>query len=380
MGGLFGGGAPEPPGGRDVFQPFNFGGLRGRLGPGTRGNVNITSTPERQALVDQLSQSFRNQSGIVSNRIAPLFESAFDQQLNAINNELLPQVEPGFGRLTEARNRVFEDALTRLEQRREAETGDLRENLARRRIAGSSFASDAQARQESAFQQSIDELSGQQAQSNAQSFLQELDITRNLINQRFQTETAQAQSALQLLNNAESLNRAATGVQLDELNFIAQLGSGLVSDVQRALGGIAQRQFQAAAESAAGGGGLLGTIGGQLLGPSLSGLGGELATGLGLAGGAGAGSAFAAAETSALLFPELAALAASDWKVKENVRLVDDSGAIPVYEWAYVDSPRRYQGVMAEDIFRMVPDAVHVRNNIAFIDYSKLPIEIKEVN
>ena len=377
MSGLFGGPEIDVPGGGDIFQPFNFGGLRGRFGGG---NVNITSTPERQALVDSLTESFQTQAGQVANRIAPLFESAFDRQLTTIEEDLLPQVNPGFGRLTEARNQVFEDALTRLEQRREAETGDLRENLARRRIAGSSFASDAQARQESAFQQSIDELQGQQAQANAQSFLQELDLTRNLINQRFQTEVGQAQSALQLLNNAASLDRAGTGAQLDELNTIAQLGGQLVGNIQTALGGIAQRELQLAAQSAGGLGqaaGLLGSFGGDFL----SGLGGSLGGSLFGAGAGAGGSAFAAGQASSALFPELAALAAgSDWKVKENVRLIDDSGALPVYEWAYVDSPRRYQGVMADDVFRLMPDAVHVTENIAFIDYSKLPVEFKEVN
>jgi len=95
---------------------------------------------------------------------------AFGEQAGLIG-DLRQQVRPGFGRLTETRLRGVRDAGRRT-------IGDLRENLARRRVLGSSFAGDAIARQELAIADQADAI-------RADAFLKELQLSNDLIDSEF---------------------------------------------------------------------------------------------------------------------------------------------------------------------------------------------------
>jgi hypothetical protein len=123
-------------------------------------------------------------------------------------------VNPGFGALTEARVGALDSARRRA-------TGTLRDNLSRRRVLGSSFAADAMGRVES-------EFGRQEAEVRAQSFLEELQLTTNLIERETQFRT----------------NAMATA--LDSLNFEASLATQLATGATAAMQASASMQAQLA--------------------------------------------------------------------------------------------------------------------------------------
>lgn len=123
-------------------------------------------------------------------------------------NALLGQVNPGFGKLTDARVGAITNA-------RERTTSDLRDSLARRRIAGSSFANDSIARTEAEFGQA-------EATARAESFLEELDTTAKLLDQRFKVQDEVVMK------------------ELTQTNFETELGAKVMSDVRQSM-----RQTQA---------------------------------------------------------------------------------------------------------------------------------------
>lgn len=90
-------------------------------------------------------------------------------------------VRPGFGRLTES-------AVQTIRNRRDEAVGNLRDSLARRRVLGSSFAEDAQARLEA-------EFAGLEEQTRAQAIIEEIGLTRDILT----TEAGINQAAAQLL-------------------------------------------------------------------------------------------------------------------------------------------------------------------------------------
>ena len=124
--------------------------------------------------------------------------AAFGNQASELG-ALRSLVEPGMGRLTEAGINAIRDS-------RRASMGDLRQNLARRRVGGSSFAADDLSRTSAEFAKRENEFA-------SQAFMQELGLTQDLINQQ---ANAQVNSYLQTLNqsNIESglAAQMATGV------------------------------------------------------------------------------------------------------------------------------------------------------------------------
>lgn len=151
--------------------------------------------------------------------------------------QLREQVAPGFGRLTEAGSAAIQN------QRRRA-ISNLRENLGRRRVLGSSFGEDALARAEAEFGQ-------QEAQFRAQSALQEIEASRVLAQQQFETSIQGAQTiinqsnfetglASQLSNNISStmagLAQAEAGIRADKQAAIGALGTAAITGIGKALG------------------------------------------------------------------------------------------------------------------------------------------------
>src|SRR5690606_4802425 len=98
----------------------------------------------------------------------------------------------------------------------------LRENLARRRVLGSSFGQDAISRAES-------EFAGQRERVAAESFLAELEATNNLINQEFAARRQSFQTGLDELNlQAEIATKIATQAS-DQLGANARLEAALLA-------------------------------------------------------------------------------------------------------------------------------------------------------
>lgn len=186
---------------------LNAGGIR------TSGSSTITATasPERQRIVGSISATFPQQAAELA--------------------ALRAQVRPGFGALRASRLAGVEGARSRA-------VGDLRENLARRRVLGSNFAQDAITRANLEFEREADRV-------RAESFLQELDLSQQLLSQEMTARRGEAQTLL------------------DELNLQIDVAGSLASEA----GANARMQAQLDAQSASGFGALVGKIAGFALAP-----------------------------------------------------------------------------------------------------------------
>ena len=140
---------------------------------------------------------------------------------------------PGFGQVTSAR-------LNAIGDRRRAAIGNLRDNLARRRLAGSSFAADALSRAEA-------EFGREEANARAQGFLEELDANANLLTreaalraQGFQTFVNNANLNAELAQRGQQIlsNNAGTIADLEARAAAGrgQFAGSLAQPVVSALG------------------------------------------------------------------------------------------------------------------------------------------------
>jgi hypothetical protein len=143
-------------------------------------------------------------------------------QANDAINANLASLTPGFGAITQARVDAIHNAALKA-------TSDLQGNLAKRRVLGSSFGQNAVA--QVAQQEGVDT-----ANAKAQSYLDELNATNNLINTR--------------LNNINSL----VTQELGQANFETTAGINLVNGTQQVFGDNAAVIGQLAAANAAGAG------------------------------------------------------------------------------------------------------------------------------
>lgn len=153
------------------------------IGVDKKGNVNVNRTGYAQSIIDQLKAAGGDAVGGI--------------------NALLGQVNPGFGKLTDARVGAITNA-------RERTTSDLRDSLARRRIAGSSFANDSISRTEAEFAQA-------EATARAESFLEELDTTAKLLDSRFKVQSD------------------VISQELAQVNFETEQGMKVMSDVRDSM-------------------------------------------------------------------------------------------------------------------------------------------------
>ncbi len=235
------------------FQPFGTS-TPGFTGIFQDGNFNLTRNP-------LFNQALSGLSG------------GFQQQADFLRSDILPQVEPGIGGLTTSR-------LAQIEDSRRRAIGNLRDNLARRRVLGSSFATDAIARAEVEFARESERVA-------AESFLQELDLKTQIAERAFQLEQQKFQT------------------NIEQLNFEGELGARIAESATRAeaannaalselLAGLAQAEANVLSASAQGTGDFIGDILTSLLGSGgatgvASGLGGLLG-GTGTAAGTAAGT------------------------------------------------------------------------------------------
>ena len=139
---------------------------------------------------------------------------------------LLEQVSPGFSQFRQA-------GLDRLAGSERRAIGDLRENLARRRVAGSSFASDAISRARAEFGQ-------QRAEFEAETMLRELAETERLITARTQELQAAAARELDQANfEVQAAANFANGVNVVASNNAATLAQLQAQSAQGAGAGLA---------------------------------------------------------------------------------------------------------------------------------------------
>lgn len=197
---LFGpkGGSKAP---LENFAPagINAGGLSTGF---SGGNITVTPSAERLGLVRGISDSFGEKAGLLG--------------------LLRKSVAPGMSDLRTSR-------LGEIENARTSAIGNLRENLARRRVLGSSFGQDAITRAES-------EFAGQRDRVAAESFLQELELSNQLIDQEF------------------TAARQVFQTSLDELNLEADVAVKLGAKATETLGANARALAELNAKEAAGAG------------------------------------------------------------------------------------------------------------------------------
>lgn len=137
-------------------------------------------------------------------------------------SSLDPLIEAGSGRLSSTTRDVFGRARERLAGDRRKSIGDLRQNLNRRRLLGSSFADDSINRKLQVFNDAEADLDTQENQALAGNFLQELDLKTNAINQKL------------------NIRLQSIGVGLGQLNF----ESSLVAQITGGLNGVLSSNAQ----------------------------------------------------------------------------------------------------------------------------------------
>lgn len=264
-----------------------------------------------------LSGSFDPVGGVSGSltRLGSVPQTAFDERFPRFLQDidtLRGTITPGFSQLREVASREVSNARVQA-------IGNLRENLARRRILGSSFGEDALVRAEAEF----GELA---ARTQTQSFLTELEANMKVLGFEFE----QVNTALQR--------------EFQEIG----LAAGFATNIGQIVSQNQQFAQQLAAQSAAGRGQLLGSLVG--LGVSSTGFGGSF----------GAGGAFAtSAADSSASSAALSAMLMSDRRLKTDVsRIGSLPNGLPVYRFRYVWGGPERIGVMAQDVERVMPVAV----------------------
>lgn len=172
------------------------------MGVNKSGDVNVDRQPFTQQWLDNLWGS-----GVTA---------------DASYSDLLSQLSPGYGKLSQERERALE-----LEKRKGV--GDLRAQLAKRRVLGASFASD----QEASTAAEYDRLKDQ---ARAESIVAELQQTQQVITQRADTALKHTQQALQhaqfegtlqagLMQSAQDNLMKIKDLQVDLAKMIASITS-----------------------------------------------------------------------------------------------------------------------------------------------------------
>lgn len=184
--------------------------------PGNPTIRNVSTSGLSTALIGGRLSLTRNQS--VTDTLARLNSAtgAASADLAGLREQFIP----GLGRLTRARIQTIRNARSRA-------TGNLRENLSRRRVLGSSFAQDAETRSGLEFAQAEEE-------ARAKSILEEIDITTQFIESEFR------------------LRSEAASAELDQLNFESGLAANLATGTQTALTQNARLQAELAIGAAQG--------------------------------------------------------------------------------------------------------------------------------
>lgn len=234
---------------------INFAGPTGFNSPGLSGSFsgnsyNLGQSPALSSAIGSLQQTFQGQAAALKN--------------------LAGTVAPGFSQFRQA-------GLADLRNQQRANISNLRDNLAQRRVLGSSFAN-----------ASISQANADYAQNRsnfiAQSYLQELGASQQLIQQQFTAQASGFKTGLDQLNLesgvAADLSGRATSALASVATAQAQLDQqNAVSQAQMTLSAN-ETNAKLNADSSAGFGKFLGSILGSpsnsIAGQALSGIGSDL--------------------------------------------------------------------------------------------------------
>jgi len=73
------------------------------------------------------------------------------------------------------------------------------------------------------------------------------------------------------------------------------------------------------------------------------------------------------------------AAAASDLSLKENIEKEGKENGFNIYEFNYKGDPKRYRGVMAQEVQKIMPEAVTVKDGFLAVFYDMIGIKFSEV-
>jgi hypothetical protein len=197
---LMGGGSSGAAPARGITG-FNAGGLTGKFNKSTK-SYNVKSSAEREGLVGEISSTFRKQAGELG--------------------ELRSQVTPGHSLMRAARLKEIENARMR-------SVGNLRDNLARRRVMGSSFAGDALARAEAEYAQLAE-------RSQAESYLSELEMTQKIMAEEYTAARGEFQTKIGEMNLQAEIATKLTGMASQSMTQMAELEAKLSAQAAAGAG------------------------------------------------------------------------------------------------------------------------------------------------
>lgn len=228
-----------------MLQPINIsgGGLTSNF---SKGSLSVNADTGRTGLVSDLSNSFTGQADLLSG--------------------LRSQIAPGVSALRAAQ-------LASIEGARQSAVSTLADNLARRRVLGSSFGADALTRSNLDFEKQKNDII-------AQTYLQEIDATNQLINQEFTARQNAFSTKLDEANLEAGLAKDLSAQASDILTKGAEIRAQLAQTKLTTTAQIATDQAKLDAGAQSGAGSLFGLIGQKVLGPTLSGVGTNVATAL----------------------------------------------------------------------------------------------------
>jgi hypothetical protein len=69
----------------------------------------------------------------------------------------------------------------------------------------------------------------------------------------------------------------------------------------------------------------------------------------------------------------------SDIRLKENIKLKRNEKGFNIYEFSYKDDPRRFEGVIAQEVQAIQPEAIEEIDGYLAVNYPMIGIEMKEV-
>jgi hypothetical protein len=250
------------------FRPVSYTGPGHNINIDGGGNINMGRTAESQGFMDRLLAGLGND------------ENAF--------TELLSQIRPGFGRLSDMRGREVDQA-------RERGVSNLRDQLAKRRVLGASFANDQIGSLERQYMMDKDKVL-------AEAWQQEMEATMQALTSRTQARNQTITTALNEIQfetgvGAQLLQQVSSSMQDMQMAMvdIAKLRGSLMLQRDIAKSGIVsnlampglQSQTEFAnleSQEKAAPGQLLGSLAGMAIGGFTGGLGGFGALGSMLGG------------------------------------------------------------------------------------------------
>ena len=140
----------------------------------------------------------------------------------------------------------------------------------------------------------------------------------------------------------------------------------------------AKRKFQVAQAAGREALGIPAAYGAPVMMPPSDRLGGALSlaqAGLGIAS-----SAFSLGAWNPTVQGPLSFIGGSDRKLKENIEEVGTSpDGYKIYEFNYIGFKDRWRGAMAQDVVKINPMAVGVKDNYLTVDYSKIDVDMELV-